>query len=262
MTVRDSLALPVRVFKEKFKVKFQPMDRWAIIGKTGSGKTQFTVTLVTLICRLVNAALKEDETPWSVWFIDTKGVAEDIARLREWGYVRVKALKNGKPDGPELYRYFRVEPHDDNAENCAAEVAIICRAAYRSGGNVIVVVDEFVQAIYSSRRMGRPLQDLAQRGRGRRVGFMGETQEPVDIPRQLVSQATHVVLFDVSYQRDIDWILQFFPQYILPSKMGYPHGFWYRHVDNTVQRWIFFKHEREFYDWVKSSGVKVDDKAA
>ena len=247
--------------KGKFKVKFQPQDRWAILGKTGSGKSQFTVTLVTLIVRLVNAALGENEAPWSVWFIDTKGVAEDIARLRNWGYVRVKSLRGNKPDGPELYRYFRVEPHDANAENCAAEVAIIAKAAYNSGGNVIVVVDEFIQAIYSTRRMGRPLQDVAQRGRGRRVGFVGSTQEPVDIPRQLVSQATHVCIFDLSYERDIQWVKQFFPQYILPSKLGYPHGFWYRWIDGTTQRWIFFKHEREFYEWVKSVGITDADAA-
>lgn len=238
----------VNRYRPKTHIEIKPQDRWAILGKTGSGKSQFTVTLVTLIAAEVNKDPKGDL--WQVWWCDTKGVAEDISRLRKWGYVRVKSLRGGNPDGPAIYRYFRLEPVNPDAENCYEEVAQVARAAYKHE-RVIFVVDEYVQAVLSTRRMGRPLQDLAQRGRGHFVGFIGETQEPVDIPRQLVSQATHVCIFDLSYERDIEWVRQFFPQYVLPSRLGYPHGFWYRHVDGQSQMWLFFKHEREFYEWIR-----------
>lgn len=238
----------------KARIELKPNDRYTLIGKTGSGKTQFTTTLATTIVAEINE--KTDGDPWHVWWCDTKGDPADIARLRKWGYVRVKRLVDNKPDGPELYRYFKLEPTDPNAENCSAEANLTAKAAY-AHGRVLYVADEFVQVIQSSRRMGRPLQDLHQRGRGRMVGFMGQTQEPVDIPRQLISQATHLFIFNLTHQRDIDYVRNFHKDYVLPLEMGYEHGMWYRHIDGTTG-WRFFKHERDFYEWIKGGGTRGD----
>lgn len=238
-------------------VELKPNDRYAIVGKTRSGKTQFTTTLATTIVAQVNK--RTEGEPWMVWWIDTKGDPKDIERLRRWGYVRVKRLANNDVDGPEIYRYFKVEPASGE-ETVAPEVAIIARSAYNhKGGRILVVVDEFAQCIFSSRRMGPALRDLEQRGGGKMVGFMGQTQEPVDIPRQLLSQATHLFIFQLTFQRDIEYMRKgYCPEYELPSKMGAPHGFWYRHIDNPKNLgWRFFRHEREFYEWITGGGNKA-----
>lgn len=234
--------------QQRHSVVFQPNDRYCLLGKTGSGKTQFTATLATKIVEKINELAV---VPWTVYWADTKGDPNDIRRLRRWGYERVKYLVNFDPDGPELYRYFKIE-RPEGAENCSLAVAQVAEAAYersRNGKPTLLVVDEWAQAVFSSRRMGPRLLDVFQRGRGLRCGIMGQTQEPVDVPRQLFSQATHQFVFNLTDARDLKWVREMYPQYQPPRLYGMEHGFWYRHLDGEAG-WMLFRHEREFVEWL------------
>lgn len=244
-------------------VTFMPNDRYCVLGKTGSGKTQFTTTLATEIIRIVNETAI---TPWSIFWCDTKGDPKDIRRLRQWGYVRVKSLEGNDPDGPELYRYFKIE-RPEGEDNCATSVARIAQAAYdrsrdtHNSRPTLLVVDEWAQAVFSARRMGPRLLDVEQRGRGLRCGLMGETQEPVDVPRQLFSQATHQFVFNLSHARDIEWVRKSFKGYVPPIRYGLSHGFWYTWSDGDVG-WMLFEHEREFFDWLGDGGSNAQESAS
>jgi hypothetical protein len=239
-------------------IRFAPNDRYAMIGKTGSGKTHTSMALFTLITAVVNEKAIQ---PWSVWWVDSKGDPGDIARLRQWGYERVKHLNGLDPDGPELYRYFKLETRPGE-ENVAPQVAEIARCAYQRSKHptnprpTLLVIDEWTQVIFSRQNMGPRLLDIEQRGRGNRCGLAGLTQEPVYVPRQLLSQATHQFLFSLSHVADIDHVRNFCPAYEPPNEKGHTYGFWYRHVDGNA-KWQFFAHEAEFFDWVKSSLTSV-----
>lgn len=239
-------------------IKFQPNDRYAVIGKTGSGKTHFSMVLATLLVAVVNETAV---TPWSVWWVDSKGDPTDIHRLRSWGYQRVKWLTGLDPDGPELYRYFKLETRDGE-ENVAPQVAEIARAAYERSKDptnprpTLLVVDEWTQAVFSRQTMGRRLLDIEQRGRGNRCGLLGQTQEPVFIPRQLISQATHQFIFSLSHVPDVEYIKNFCPAYRSPNEMGHDFGFWYKHVDGNG-KWQLFAHEADFVEFLKRSLTRV-----
>lgn len=239
-------------------IKFQPNDRYAVIGKTGSGKTHFSMMLATLLVAVVNETAA---VPWSVWWVDSKGDPTDIQRLRQWGYHKVKWLTGLDPDGPELYRYFKLERRDDD-DNVAPQVAEIARAAYERSKHptnprpTLLVIDEWTQAVYSRQSMGPRLLDIEQRGRGNRCGLFGLTQEPVFVPRQLISQATHQFLFTLTHAADIEHVKNFCPSYRPPIEMGNPYGFFYRHVDGD-SKWQLFPHEVEFMDFLKNRLTKV-----
>jgi hypothetical protein len=224
------------------QITIKPNDRFALIGKTGSGKTKFGLTLGTTIIRAVNkTALK----PWQCWIIDTKGDPTDIERMRRWGYTRVQSMEGLVPDhdGENLYRFFVIEPGDEYDDT--VEKAQHVFAAAKKHGNVLVNVDEYTSVVQSDRMPGKSLKDLFARGRGLRVGVIGQTQEPVYVPRQLASQASHLFLFDLSLTADIEWATKFCRGYERPVKQGYPHGFYYSHLDGDAA-WHFFHHEAEF----------------
>jgi len=106
----------------------------------------------------------------------------------------------------------------------------IMRAAYERK-HVIVVIDEYTQVIVSTRNAGAGLLDIFARGGGLNVGIIGLTQEPVYVPRQLLSQATHLVMLSLTFQADIDYIKKMVPEYQSPLKLGDPYGFWWKWVD-------------------------------
>jgi energy-coupling factor transporter ATP-binding protein EcfA2 len=215
------------------RVELSPADRFALVGKTGSGKTTFTSVLaLTIVPDPLVAA------DWRCWVLDTKGDPKDIARLRRLGYVEGDPA-TGLPrqrrafwaSGPEPGRlYFRLRERPD--------LSIIEQAQHlfrlaMTRRRVLVVIDEYTQIIEGPRTAGRPLDDIFTRGRGLGVGIIGNTQEPVDIPRKLLSQATHLFLFDLSYARDIDYIRAMVPVYERPPRHE-RHAFWHLWIDGDA----------------------------
>lgn len=233
--------------------KIQPSDRFAVFGKTGSGKTKFSLTLATHIAREVN---RTAQTPWQVWWLDTKNDPTDVERLRKWGYTRVKQLDHDKvdEDGAWSYRYFLLVP-SENSDDLVPQAQKVIRSALKHK-NVLLVVDEYTQVVMSTRMPGKDLKDLFTRGRGLRTGIIGQSQEPTYIPRQLASQATHLFLFDLSLPADIEWARSFCPQYRRPQQMGSKYGFWYCPLDGEAQ-WFFFDHEKDFYEQVLDRSTRT-----
>jgi len=149
--------------------------------------------------------------------------------LRRWGFRNAASDRDRGPQAGGLRNalYFRVDSKDnDVVEQCQ----MIFAEAYRRK-HVLVVIDEYVHCVYSKVTAGAALLDIFQRGGGRQVGVIGLTQEPVYVPRQLISQATHIALLSLSYEADIKYVKNLCPVYISPNKVGDSYGFYWSWID-------------------------------
>lgn len=205
------------------RVILSPADRYANVGKTGSGKTVFTTVLATMI---VTPEMVDHD--WQVWWLDTKGDPKDVARLVKLGYVdgdvstglaRNRSMFRRERHGHILFRIRR-----------RGELTIVDQAQHlmrlaHTRRRVLVVVDEYTQVIVGPRTAGDALDDIEVTGRGLGVGLLGNTQEPVNVPRRLLSQATHLQIFDLSYPLDIDYMRKFVADYDRPPRSE-RHAFW------------------------------------
>lgn len=210
------------------RVLLSPADRYALVGKTRSGKTTFSAVLSQTV--ITDELIADD---WRCWWYDTKGDPKDIARLQKLGFVEGDPA-TGKPLHPKRFKreihgrlYFRIRDRGG--------LSIIDQAQHLIGlsmsrRRVLNVIDEYTQIVLGPRTAGRNLDNLFTRGGGLGVGMIGSTQEPVDIPRKLLSQATHLCLFDLSFARDIDYMRQYVREYDRPPQAE-RHAFWHVWLD-------------------------------
>jgi hypothetical protein len=213
-----------------------------MIAKTRAGKSMFAMVLAgTMAMSLMG-------TDWEVWVLDTKGDPADLVGWRKWGFRNYVSKRDQETSLVDNAFYFRIDTKDSNGNDISVsdQCQRIINAAYIRG-HVIICIDEYVSVIQSSRNPGKPLLDVFQRGGGRQVGLIGLTQEPVYVPRQLLSQATHIFLFTLTHTYDIEWAGKICPGYIPPGDQGYPHGFYYKWIDGPTNTWKFYRHQQDWY---------------
>jgi hypothetical protein len=214
-----------------------PNDRYAFIGKTGSGKTQEAIVLSSYFAQTLHS-------PWEVWWMDTKGVKEDQTKLRAWGYCNGSDPKDQqRAGGLRNALYFII--NNQNGYDVVDQVQAKCQEAYERG-KVIVVIDEYTECVPSIRTIGYGLDSICSRGRGKDVGLIGLTQEPVNIPRKLISQASHIALFTVLFPRDVEYVKQFNKDYVPPQNRGDKHGFYWSHVEGTGT-WAYYENQAKWF---------------
>ena len=222
---------------------FHPNERFAFVGKTRSGKTSLGMVVAgTLAMALIN-------TTWQVWVLTTKGDPNDLVGWRKWGARNIASKRDQASTIVRNFFYFRIEPKDaqGNDVSVAGQCQAIIDAAYRRG-QVVIVIDEYVSVVESARNAGKSLLDVFQRGGGLTVGLIGMTQEPVYIPRQLISMATHAFIFTLTHRYDIEWAQKLYKTYVPPATRGDPHGFYYKWVDGPTNKWQYFAHQKAWYD--------------
>ena len=216
-------------------------DRISVLGKTGSGKTHFMAMLAGTYARML-------PSPWEVWWIDTKGSPDDIKLLREWGFRNALNVED-RFTGP-LTNAVYFQCSGSRSLSVKGMAKAVLRAAWDSvtardvstRKYLVIVVDEFSQVVDGKHEAGSELDNVFFRGRGLNLGFIGGTQEPVAIPRNLFSQASHQVLFRLQYAYDLRAVKLMYPWYQPPPK----YGFWWVDIDNTEQV-FYFDNEAEFY---------------
>jgi energy-coupling factor transporter ATP-binding protein EcfA2 len=219
----------------------QPNDRYAFIGKTGSGKTQLALVMASYFAQTLHS-------PWEVWWMDTKGDPKDKQKLRAWGFCNGSDPKDQqRVGGLRNALYFII--NDTNGYNVVDQVQAKCQEAYERG-HVLVVCDEYTECVQSRVSIGYGLDNICARGRGKDVGLFGLTQEPVNIPRKLVSQASHIALFTLTFPRDIKYAREFCPVYTPPKEQGDPHGFYWSHVEGTGT-WAYYENQAEWFKNLK-----------
>lgn len=225
------------------RAELKPNERYAFVGKTRSGKTALAMVLAGTFARTLDA-------PWQVWWFDTKNDPDDLKALRKWGFRNAADDDDLRPETGGLANafYFRIVDKSDTGETLPTvdQVQALCRAAYNRG-HVVIVIDEYVQACPSSRSAGISLLNCFQRGGGKNVGVIGLTQEPVYVPRQLISQATHICLLSLSFENDIKYVRNLCPIYVSPLDYGEPYGFYWKWVDGQKE-WDYYSNQRTWYN--------------
>lgn len=201
-----------------------PSDRISVVGKTGSGKTVASVVIASLL-------VPADARKWELWWLDSKLDPKDGEMLRQWGFGRKSARK-----------HIKLDPKNGDP---SSQAQAFCNAALKRK-NVLIVADEYKHITVSARRAGSGIEGVHLRGRGLNVGMLGQTQEPCDIPRQLLSQASHVFLFDLTYPRDLKYAREMFPGYERPKDR---HGFYHAYIDGDAT-WRYYPSIAQWHDMV------------
>ena len=217
-------------------------QRFALVGKTRSGKSTAAALLACLLVPWNRNKPQKEEI--EVWWTDTKHDPKDLERLERWGF-------SDNPKTKSNYKLFHVTGDRENKVKQWEMAQRLFQKAYDRCG-VLVVVDEYRQVVPNTVNAGDDLLDLFTRGGGRGAGVIGETQEPVYVPRQLLSQASHQMFFDLSYPNDIKKIQEFFTPYQRPLiSRGDNHGFFHVAVDYDGLG-VYYSHIR---DWVEANGL-------
>lgn len=151
-----------------------------IVGKTGSGKSVKARRLIAGENRLV--------------VFDTMGEYTDGVILD--GYEELKRfwLKCYKGNFRLIYR-----PYDEQTE-----FTQVCDLVYLCG-NVCFLVEE-CDLFFRPNAANIEARNILRRGRHRGVKFIGITQRPVQIDRNITAQATEAYIFKVDEPRDIDYL--------------------------------------------------------
>lgn len=204
-------------------IEFSPSDRIAIVGKTGSGKTWHSVALASLLVPI-------DSKSWECWWLDSKLDPRDGQMLKDWSFGAKKSAR----------KHIKLDPKNGEP---AAQAQALCEAAMKRR-NVLLVADEYAHIVLNTRSAGPGIKGVHLRGRGLNVGILGQTQQPVTIPRELLSQATHIFLFDLTYPRDLKMARELYDGYQRPPDR---HGFYHAHIDGDA-KWRYYPHSKAWHD--------------
>lgn len=194
-------------------------ERTLILGDTGGGKTQFGGFL-----------LSKQNFKRKRWIItDYKGdeLLNSIERAREIDVGEI-------PKKPGLYISHPrpTDEGDDAVEQWLWDIW--------DEENVGLYIDE--GALIPNARTKGAFASIAIQGRSKRIPTITLSQRPVDISRYTVSQSSHIIMFPLMDQREIDAatnvVPKDFPTWIPPeykSQGDLPkyHSRWYRVNDRS-----------------------------
>lgn len=191
--------------------RFPPGDsRTAIIGATGTGKTTAAAWLLS--------HARFDKRPWVV--LDYKG--EEL--FEDLGAPPLSRLKVGKLPGKRSRGVYlcSVRP----GENDIVE-EMLWRMWER--GNVGLFVDE---AALLPRR--EAFQAILRQGRSKRIPVIACSQRPVDVEREVFSEASFFGIFRLQDKRDYKVVEGFVPSDLFPWKLPPFYWRWYDVARNNL----------------------------
>lgn len=165
-------------------------ERMIIIGATGSGKTTKAIELVSM------AIAQGARVVW--W--DTKGLNDPQLPI-----VKAPALDSAQTLDTLLGEYGAITVQLDPAGDDDPQFDGTMRAAFELG-NVLVVVDDAMGILQV--RATKWLQRVITMGRARGVGFVSVVQRAHWIPRILLSEAEHIVAFELHDVDDLDVLMR------------------------------------------------------
>lgn len=184
----------------------KPTERVAIVGRTGSGKTQMGAFLISV------APLTH--MPYVI--IDYKGdeLLNSIERTREIGFNEV-------PKKPGLY-ILRSRPDMETETE-----SFLLRLW--DEGNTGLYVDE---AYMLPNKAG--LQAILTQGRSLRIPAIILSQRPVEVSRFVFSEADHIAAFHLNDDQDIKTLRGRMPKNAFDSRLPDFHSWWYSVKSDTL----------------------------
>jgi len=78
------------------------------------------------------------------------------------------------------------------------------------------------------------LQNLLAQGRSKRIPVIAASQRPVNVPRSIFSEASHIALFRLNDRRDKKIVSEFTPDGMTEKRLPDYHSFWYNVSDHKV----------------------------
>lgn len=163
-------------------------QRIIIIGRTGSGKTQFANSLLS------NASFTE--RPWIIF--DFKG-EEFFDDLKRRGLAKEIPL-GYIPEQPGVYFVRPIKGRDDDA----VEEYLWKLWEHE---NVGIFVDE----LYMIDPRSDAFQAILTQGRSKNIPMINLTQRPVAVSRFNFSEASHIVLLDLNHRKDRETVAEHMP---------------------------------------------------
>lgn len=165
---------PLSISQSRIKVKAG--DKWFLPGVTGTGKTTFAKELERNLANLYPTS--------RIYILDSKfqGDFDDYpGRIMQDSAPR-------KPKSNERYQVWQpVLEVPEEIEKWLWQV--------RHDPPAILFIDELVTLCYSPRNTSDEYSRIQKLGRALPIGTITLTQELVNIPRNAIGQATHIVRF-------------------------------------------------------------------
>lgn len=170
-------------------LRIDPSERWIILGKTGSGKTQFAKHLLRAVSLKMPVVIID---PNELWLGKGKGgKASDWASKKEPGTVdKPHLIDEYNPS----WRVQCLQP-DLDGSNEDERLVQLCRDVLKRG-NIFLYFDES-EGIATANHVPEHIRRVWKTGRGHGIGAWVSTQAPTGIPKIFKSQAEHFISFKV-----------------------------------------------------------------
>ncbi|SRR6266700_683939 len=188
-------------------------EHCAILGCTGSGKT--TLAMWTL------SKAPFDRMPYIA--IDYKN--DDL--LAQIGRIKELDLSDPIPERPGLY-VVRPLPSDiDEMEKWLWRV-------WEKGTTGLYIDEAYLLPNKEA------IKNILAQGRSLRIPVIAASQRPVDVPRSIFTEASHIVVFRLNDDRDKKTVREFTPKFMMFSPGGEErrlpdyHSFWYSVKDHSA----------------------------
>lgn len=177
----------------------RPDERVAIFGKTGSGKTQMAVWLLS--------QANFHEQPWVILDYKRDSLINSIDRIKQIGLDSV-------PKDPGLY-LIHLDPEDGDAVN-----NWLRRVSDQE--NVGLYFDEVYEIPDSS-----DFRRILTQGRSKRIPAICLSQRPAFIPLFIISECEHLIAFRLQRRKDRQKLEENVDELDLSKSLPKFHSYWY-----------------------------------
>lgn len=204
-------------------------DRWLTVGTTGSGKTTFVRELMRQMRRFYRGL--------NIYILDSKGVGD---------FDRMGGEMYQKDDPPDPMprgagRIFVWQPSRDDLDAYDAWFGKLLK----SDDPFLLDIDELSSIATKNGDSPLNYQRLMKQGRGKRKSLVNCTQELAYVPRQVVTQTTHALRFQLLGEYD-PRVGNRLVRRAARDPEPPQYGFYYARMDKPVPA-VLYRDYKEFF---------------